>query len=288
MSTAPAFQFYPGDWLNDIKLQACSLAAQGLLINLMCLMHQSEKYGFLLINGSRPDDKLLIKLLKTHHRTFKALILELLFFGVIKQDEDGVLYCKRMVKDQEIRDIRRECGKLGGNPKLEKGKPNPYYLDKQKDNQKITPSSSSSSSSSNLLSSSNELDCQEGKKQPSCPQNEIIKIYHEILPELPKVRAWNEQSQSNLRSRWREHVERQDVEWWAELFRTIRGSDFLMGRKSDRFQASMTWIVKPSNFAKILNGNYENRRTQNDLGIPDDIMKTVREDLCKKNDSRLQ
>ena len=149
---APAFQFYPADWLNDIKLQSCSMAAQGLFINMICLMHQSEKYGYLLINGLKPSSKVTQKLLrfdsKNAQRWYKKLTGELLEFGVLKQTEDGIYYCERMVKDEHIRKVRREAGLKGGNPNLKLGKPNPYYLDKQKDKQKITPSSSSSSSSS--------------------------------------------------------------------------------------------------------------------------------------------
>lgn len=147
MAKQPAFQFYPADWLNDVKLQACSMAAQGLLINMMCLMHQSEKYGYCLINGDKPSIKQLKNLLRVHHKTFIKLIKELLKNGVIKEI-NGVYYCKRMVQDEAFRQMRRKCGTLGGNPNFKKGKPNPYYFDNQKDNQKITPSSSSSSSSS--------------------------------------------------------------------------------------------------------------------------------------------
>lgn len=145
---SPSFQFYPADWLTDIKLQTCSLAAQGLLINLMCLMHQSTQYGYLLINGDKPDLKTSKNLLRVHHNTYLRLSKELITKGVLMVDKNGVLFCERMVKDEYIRQVRREAGFKGGNPNLKLGYPNPYYLDKQKDNQKITPSSSSSSSSS--------------------------------------------------------------------------------------------------------------------------------------------
>jgi len=124
------------------------MTAQGVLINMICLMHQSKKYGYLLINGSKPDHKTIIKLLRTHHKTFISSVNQLLLCGALKQTKEGIYYCERMVKDEHIRQVRRKAGLKGGNPNLKKGKPNPYYLDKQKDKQKITPSSSSSSSSS--------------------------------------------------------------------------------------------------------------------------------------------
>jgi len=121
---APSFSFYPADWLNDIKLQSCSLAAQGLLINMMCLMHQSEKYGYLLINGCNPDPKVALKLLrfgdKRGPKQFQKLVQELLTFGVLQKTDDGVYFCQRMVKDEALRRVRRANGKQGGNPILVK------------------------------------------------------------------------------------------------------------------------------------------------------------------------
>ena len=83
------------------------MTAQGVFINLICLMHQSEKYGYLLINGLKPEHKTVIKLLRTHHRTFKGSINQLLLNGVLKQTEDGIYFCERMVKDEHIRQVRR-------------------------------------------------------------------------------------------------------------------------------------------------------------------------------------
>lgn len=93
---------------------------------------------------------------------------------------------------------------------------------------------------------------------PPCPHNEIIKIYHETLPELPPVKSWNESSQAKMKARWREDPERQALDWWRSFFsEQIRKSDFLMGRVKE-FNATLDWIVGPQNFQKILNGQYVN------------------------------
>jgi len=43
----PAFQFYPGDWLEEGGLRASCLAARGLWVDMLCFMHQGEPYGHL-------------------------------------------------------------------------------------------------------------------------------------------------------------------------------------------------------------------------------------------------
>jgi len=118
MSKPPAFQFYPEDWLSNIKLQLCPMSSHGLLINLMCLMHQSDRYGYLLINGSQPSHRTIRELLRMNHRTFTLNLSILVNNGVLKVDDDGTIYCHRMVKDQELREVRKAAGSRGGNPIL--------------------------------------------------------------------------------------------------------------------------------------------------------------------------
>jgi len=49
MMRRPSFQFYPGDWRANVKLAAATVEQQGIWINLMCLMHESDEYGVLRI-----------------------------------------------------------------------------------------------------------------------------------------------------------------------------------------------------------------------------------------------
>jgi uncharacterized protein YdaU (DUF1376 family) len=95
-------------------------------------------------------------------------------------------------------------------------------------------------------------------KGAPCPHQAIIALYHEVLPELPPVNDWPDMSATHLKNQWRKSAERQNLDWWRTFFDYVRKSDFLMGNKND-FQASLGWLVKPANFAKVVNGNYENR-----------------------------
>ncbi len=111
----PAFQFYPGDWRNDLALRKCSLAARGMWIEIMCIAHECEPYGTLRHNGEplQADDIAgLVGMCSP--REAKTLIDELVRKGVAKVDADGVIYSKRMVRDEEIRNARAEGGKAGG------------------------------------------------------------------------------------------------------------------------------------------------------------------------------
>ena len=107
-------------------------------------------------------------------------------------------------------------------------------------------------------------------KIPPCPHSEIINIYHEVLPELPRVVSWNKTREGYLKQRWRQmfvEFECKDTEdgldWFRnDFFAFVKGSKFLTGKvvSGDRkpFLADLEWMIKPTNFTKIIERKYEN------------------------------
>jgi len=105
---------------------------------------------------------------------------------------------------------------------------------------------------------------------PKCSHQEVIDLYHKHLPTLRKVEVWNDARKGYLRQRWREVAEELSkektiqvsdiLEWWSDFFTHIGTSKFLTGRVNDKsgrtFTADLEWILKPSNFAKIIEGKY--------------------------------
>lgn len=95
--------------------------------------------------------------------------------------------------------------------------------------------------------------------RPACPHEQIIALYHELLPTLPAVKVWNDKRKQALKSRWLEDEKRQTLDFWRKYFNYVATSDFLTGR-SGTFQATLEWLVNSSNFVKVIEGNYENRK----------------------------
>lgn len=53
----------------------------------------------------------------------------------------------------------------------------------------------------------------------------------------------------------------QDVSKWREFCKKVAASDFLCGRTEKPFSCGIDWILKPGNFTKILEGNYDNKKS---------------------------
>lgn len=99
----------------------------------------------------------------------------------------------------------------------------------------------------------------------NCPHQEIIDLYHEILPMCRVVKIWNDKRRSNLRSRWRESKKHQTIEFWRNLFMHVKKSDWLTGkvppsRDRPQFVASLEFLVSANNFAKVVEGFYHKQR----------------------------
>ncbi len=97
----------------------------------------------------------------------------------------------------------------------------------------------------------------------TCPQEEIRQLWAEKVPNAVQPRTWTGARSDALKARWREDCKRQSLEWWAGLFDHIADSNFLMGRTSSPgrtpFLVSLDWLVKAENFAKTLDGHYDNK-----------------------------
>ena len=150
----PSFQFYPSDWLRDTALRSCSIGARGLWIDMICFMHEGTPYGHLKVGDKVILAVNLARMVGETLDVVQGWLDELRDASVFDIDEDGSIFSKRMIRDEELRNKRASGGVLGGNPNLKTptkvgGKVNHKVEDKVK--QKPTPSSSSSSSSSSSL-----------------------------------------------------------------------------------------------------------------------------------------
>lgn len=137
MSKLPAIQWYPGDWKKDPGIQALDYHHRGVWWEIIQMMHESERRGVLLLNGKAMPDEALAHALGLPVDLLKQNLTTLLTYGVTSREPaTGALVCRRMVRDENLRKIRKNCGKLGGNPNLVNQKST------TQDNQIPTPSSS--------------------------------------------------------------------------------------------------------------------------------------------------
>jgi hypothetical protein len=127
----PSMPLYWGDIFKAPDIMALPKDIRDTWFLMLGRMWESKERGVLLLNGKIPTDTQLASLLLfgLDNQTCNLHVLHLLDSGVYSKREDGAIFCRRMVRDEEIRKIRQKCGSLGGNPELV------YPKTKNKDNQ---------------------------------------------------------------------------------------------------------------------------------------------------------
>jgi len=113
-------KFYPTDWRSDPRLRMCGLAARGLWIEMIALMHEATPYGHLTVSGQSPTDAQLAVLAGTPSDQIPALLGELESAGVFSRTREGVIYSRKLTRMAKKAAIAKKNGKNGGNPRLGK------------------------------------------------------------------------------------------------------------------------------------------------------------------------
>ena len=121
---APAFQFYPGDWLRDTELHCASVATRGIWIDLLCRMFDSNDRGRL-----TGDVSTLARLAHCTDAEMKRFLeeAEVLHFCDVLRNRDGkiTLTNRRMYRE----------GLSRGNSRKRQQK----YREKKGSNGEVTP-----------------------------------------------------------------------------------------------------------------------------------------------------
>lgn len=100
---------------------------------------------------------------------------------------------------------------------------------------------------------------------PPCPHTEIIGLYHQRLPMLPRivVSMWDGSSDAKrLSTIWRQKPRHREMEFWALFFETVRQNPWWTGDNDRGWRANLRWLVKPANFIKVVELMANNRIQQ--------------------------
>ena len=109
---------------------------------------------------------------------------------------------------------------------------------------------------------------------PDCPHLEVLALWAEVLPSMPRhlPSQWKGARADHLRVRWRETAEEkgwthqaQGLAFLRKLFGWVGRSPFLTGRSASPgkrpFVIELEWLVVPANWAKVIEGKYHEELT---------------------------
>lgn len=190
-------------------------------------------------------------------------------------DEEIAIKQEKSVKNAEL-------GKLGGRPKqitdsvIPENPGNSQTLPDESET--VSATSPPRNPSHKPVASSHDLGTPDGVLSPGkpadCPHLLLLELFGKHLPELPqpKPELWHGKNAESMRARWRwvltakrkngqryAETAEQALDWFDRFFRYVAGSDFLSGRSGKWTNCDLGWLMKADNFAKVVQGNYENK-----------------------------
>jgi hypothetical protein len=187
VAKAPSFQFYPGDWRKDTAVQALDYRERGIWFEMLLLMHESPRKGYLYLNGKPASDEAVARMLGLAVEDYRRSLDILLEYGAARRDRrSGAIYNKRMTEDERIRRTKKTAGQRGGRKSAEtRGLLLNQKLKQSHESAQAKPQakrgSSSSSSSSPSGEEKRDLARSDSGAESSAPEAEAVAGYLPVV-----------------------------------------------------------------------------------------------------------
>jgi uncharacterized phage protein (TIGR02220 family) len=90
----------------------------------------------------------------------------------------------------------------------------------------------------------------------STPYEQVKDLYNQICVSLPKCTTLSDARKKAIKARMNSGYTLEDFQ---RLFEKTEASSFMKGANERNWRASFDWLIKDSNMAKVLDGNYDDR-----------------------------
>lgn len=84
----------------------------------------------------------------------------------------------------------------------------------------------------------------------------VAELFNRLCPSFPEIRSMSDARKKAIKARLNNYT----MEDFEELFKKAEASDFLKGKNGNNWSATFDWLIKDANMAKVLDGNYDNRK----------------------------
>lgn len=86
---------------------------------------------------------------------------------------------------------------------------------------------------------------------------QIVDLYNSICVSFPSVKSLSEARKKAIKARLNTYT----IEDFKQCFENAEASSFLKGGNDRNWSANFDWLIKDSNMAKVLDGNYADKKT---------------------------
>jgi uncharacterized protein YdaU (DUF1376 family) len=180
-------------------------------------------------------------------------------------------------RKQAVGETNKVIGRMGGRPKSVTDSVIPESETLVEETETVSVAETSPNPSHKPVTTSQYSDADASVAGlPACPHTRLLELFAKHLPELPQPKSelWQGKPADAMRARWRwvlgakhksgkryAETPAQALDWFDRFFGYVAGSDFLTGRSGKWTNCDLGWLMKADNFAKVVQGNYQNKET---------------------------
>jgi predicted phage replisome organizer len=99
----------------------------------------------------------------------------------------------------------------------------------------------------------------EGEKSKKVDYELVARMYNDTCVSFPRITTLSDARKKAIKAR----LNKYSLEDLQRLFTLAEASDFLKGDNKRNWSANFDWLIKDSNIAKVLDGNYNNTKANN-------------------------
>ena len=118
-----------------------------------------------------------------------------------------------------------------------------------------------------------EVELELGESKERIDYQHIADMYNDICISFPRLTVLSDKRKKAIKARLNSYT----VEQFKTLFEKAEMSNFLKGANSRNWQANFDWLIKDSNFAKVIDGNYDNMQKNQQQGTGNMFLDMLKE-----------
>jgi predicted phage replisome organizer len=223
---------------------------------LLCLAGKQNNSGvFMMGNQIAYTDKMLATIFRRKESTVQLALQTFEQFGMIELI-DGVITIPNWGKHQNLDQIEKKRNSQR------------QYMREYRERQKMLSGKANgkTNSKANVSRIEEEREKEKNKnkkreergKEEATDYFQIADLFNSLCPSLPPVQFVSDSMKTNLS----ESMDKFSLDDFTTLFKKVEKSSFLKGKNERKWSATFDWLIKVENIAKVLNGNYDNKKEE--------------------------
>ena len=222
---------------------------------LLCLAGKQNNSGVFMMGQIAYTDKMLATIFRMKEATVTMALQTFEQFGMV-EIIDGVITIPNWGKHQNLDQLENKKEYMRN------------YMKEYREKQKLL-TAGKTSCKTNSKTNVRQADKEEDKereieeerdiKGKRIDYQQIVDMFHTLCPSFPSVKVLSDSRKKAIKARLKNF----DIDEFRLVFEKAEASDFLKGKNNRNWTANFDWIIKDANMAKILDGNYDNKKPVN-------------------------